>query len=262
MISDSRISWIFPNGTRETYDFSQKIFQLQNSLDVLGYCGDSFFCLMNLSQIISYLNNSTVFTNSNSFLAKKNMIFKILEDSLNLYPSSVEQDFTIYWNSLIGNEFYSHGFRYLKKNGILKDKKIKFPTTMKWVFYDGSGGKYYFKALKNLNFEDYNFSRTYFKALVDIIESKIDWQTGGPPQMISIRKEFNDIQSTSVIYNGRFYLHGIEDQLISDPVKVEYRDLDFNFYTADYKKRNNYTKSFKRKMNLENWRNSITKTSS
>jgi hypothetical protein len=256
MISDSKISWESP--TKFTYDYSQKIFHLNNSLDIFGYCGDSLFCLINISQIVSYLNNSTAFANTQSIQIKQNMIFKLLDDSIMNYPSEmITQDFTIYWNTLTSGEFYSHGFKYFKKRGILKDLKNKSPKDIGWIFYGGSGGKYYFKALENLNYRSNHFSRIYFKALIDVIESEIDWKTGGPPQMTTIREDENDIISTSFIYKGRYYLHGTEDILLSNSNKIEYRDLDFNFYYKDVI-RNNYTGSFVRnEESLIKWKENI-----
>ncbi len=264
MISDSRITWTDPkNNVLHSYDYSQKIFRLQNSLDILGYCGDSFFCLLNLSQMVSYLNYSKKFTESKDANTKLNIIKELLENSLKTYPNEVlNQDFTIYWNTLFDNEFISYRFVYSHKVKLFNVVPNKIPDEMIWVFYDGSGGKYFYKALDNLNYRDNNYSRTYFKALVDIIQSEIDNKTGGSPQMISLRMTENDIQTTSVIYKGDYYIHGILDHHLSDEKNVEYRDLDFNYYTEDGTKRNNYSETFNRKQPLLEWKKSTLQNAS
>lgn len=256
MISDSRITWTDEkNNVIYSYDYSQKIFRLHNSLDVLGYCGDSFFCLLNLSQMVSYLNFSKRFSESNDVNTKLNIINELLENSLQTYPKeTLNQDFTIYWNTLIDDDFFSYRFVYSHKTRLINPIQNQIPDEMKWVFYDGSGGKYFYSALENLNYRNNNYSRTYFKALVDIIESDIDQKTGGAPQMISLRMHEKDIQTTSIIYKGAYYLHGILDNHLSDEKNIEYRDLDFNFYKVEGTKRNKYTGTFNRKESLTDWK--------
>lgn len=259
MVSDSRVSWDLKNNTRIEYNFSQKLFHLHESNDVFGYCGDSGFCLSNLLQIVFYLNNSIQFSASQDFDTKRNILYDLIDKNLKHYPAiAITESFTIYWNSFLDKAFYSHKFVYNKITEELSDHSIKLPIKMSYVFYDGSGGKYYYKALENLDYKNNNYSRVYFKALNDIIESQIDQKTGGPPQMISVSSN-KGLLSTSFLFEKVYYLFGIEDMYISNTEKVEYRDTDFNYRTSDGKIRNNYSKSYIRKLDIQSWKTSTLK---
>lgn len=239
MISDSRITW---QNTTSKFDYSQKLFRLDKSLDVFGYCGDSLFCLAILSQITSYLNHSTDFQNSKAIINKKNIIFSLLEDSLSQYPEKlISENFRIYWNSIFKDELYCFKYSFDIKTGRFEDKSIPIDSTTSLVFSDGSGKTQYDSELGKL---DSKFSRSYFKALANVIENSLDIKTGGPPQMLSLRLFNKDIQATSFLYNKKYFLNGVHDKYSSNIDKVEFRDMDFNFLTPDGKVRNNYKGSF------------------
>lgn len=268
MVSDSRMSWT-SDGANVTgiFNNSQKIFRLNDSLDVIGYCGDSLFCLSNISQIVSYINNSTLFSSSNDISLKENMLQSLLDSSLAEYPENIlTQDFTIYFNSFTNENFYSSKFSYDNTSKALVCTRIDFNNTVtSLVFHDGSGDKFYKSALTNLKcVTDQNGkyisdnSRTYFKALMDVIDSGVDPKTGGPPQMIIIRESEADLQSISFLYNGKYYLNGIHDIYDSNTLKVEYKDTDFNFRTPDGKIRNNFTGSYVRLKELPQWKMHVT----
>ena len=266
MLSDSRVSWkgsLEPN-IRNKYDNTQKIFYLKNSIDVFGYCGDIQFGFSIISQIISYLDISVDFTSSNDIVAKKQIIENLLVEKSNNYPAlELSGGFKIFWNSLTNNQLFSFAFGLSKNGEIIEPEIFTFPIVTGLVFYDGSGGKYYESALRNLgtvtNEKETlnNYSRNYFKALADVIESSIDPKTGGSPQMISIRLHEKDIKPVGFMFNSSYYIFGIEDKHNVDLSKTEFRDLNYNFLKPDGTTNNNYRDSYTRKLNLVEWKETV-----
>jgi len=250
MISDSRITWV-DNTSKQivsSYDYSQKIFKLENSLDIFGYCGDSLFCLSNISQIISYLRTSQEYINALSIYRKITIIYEIINNSLSDYPESeIRQNFTVYLNTIFNNQFYSHKFFFMKDTGCFDHEKIEIPFTTGLVFKGGSGETLYGNILSKYLSELYPKARNYFKALVELIENQTDPKTGGPPQMCCLNLEKKSILSVGVLFNEKFYINGVHDLYLSDTEKVEFRDENFNFLTPDGKVRNNYKGSYRKK---------------
>ena len=98
MLSDSRIT--FSDG--KTFDFSQKIFRLKQSLDVFGYSGSSLFSLSYLSQLISNLDYSLKFRNSKDILEKQGIVTEMLNEAFKNFPKAeVKRESCIYWNTYI-----------------------------------------------------------------------------------------------------------------------------------------------------------------
>lgn len=250
MISDSRITWV-DNATKlviSSYDYSQKIYKLENSLDIFGYCGDSLFCLCNIAQIISYLRTSDEYINAPNIQRKITIIYELIEDSLNHYPESeISQDFTVYLNTIFDSQFYSHKFFFVKDTGVFDHEIINIPSATGLVFKGGSGETLYSNILSEHLPESYPASRNYFKALVELIESQNDPKTGGPPQMCCLHLESESILSVGIRFNKKFYMHGVHDLYLSNTEKVEFRDEDFNYLTPDGKERNNYKGSYRKK---------------
>ncbi len=60
--SDSRFSW----GKTEKYDYGRKVFALQNSPDILGYCGDVLYPSTILNQIMEMDKTGILFPHQSS----------------------------------------------------------------------------------------------------------------------------------------------------------------------------------------------------
>ncbi|CAI2767642.1 hypothetical protein [Flavobacterium collinsii] len=251
MISDSRISWTTdekPDIVVNKYDFSQKIFKIEDTLDIFGYCGDSLFCLSNISQIISYLRSSVDYREADAIEKRRNIIYSLIEDSINNYPGhEIRQSFRVYWNSIFGEELYSFKFFYKKNTGKFDVTQLEIPEKTGLVFKDGSGETFYGNELSTYYPSSEPTSRFFFKALVDVIEKEHDSKTGGPPQMACLNHFKKSITSVSILYKSKYYLNGVHDIYSSNGENVEFRDTDFNFLTPEGKTRNNYTGSFPKK---------------
>jgi len=164
----------------------------------------------------------------------------------------------VLWNSLHKEKLSSFCFKYKFDSKEFKCYENTIPLTTGLVFYEGSGRKFYLSALGNLRYrEGYNYSRTYFRALVDVIESMIDFKTGGPPQMITINQNIKSVVPSSILYKGHYYLNGVLDIFQSDLSDIEVRDCDFNYLTYDGKQRNNYNFTSIRKLELNDWKKKI-----
>ncbi|MGD9126789.1 MAG: hypothetical protein PVH19_05360 [Planctomycetia bacterium] len=192
--ADSRISW----NNLAKFDHGRKVFALQHSPDILGYCGDVLFPTMVLSQVTEMANQGLLFPLKASCKERFELIKEKLVQQFHKYPSMVKgivadvlKVIHISRNLDDNLKFECRLIEWSRSKG-WSGKEISMPSHSDILFVLGSGAKEF-----NANFDRYNkgpdrrTSRNVFHCFCDTLFNIKDISCGGAPQLVGIYRKPN-----------------------------------------------------------------------
>lgn len=209
LMSDSRFTWgVNPTG----YDYGRKLFALNNSPDILGYCGDVLFASQILSQIVGLDNEHMLFPINSDSETRSKIVLEQIAKQFSHYPQFARSKSFIYHISRDVNASF-HTYEYSNNNGLdswtVKELSAS-QAKSSLIFAAGSGAKEFrclYKSYQNGDIA--GTSRNIFQCFCDsLMHSKIP-SCGGSPQLVGLYRgeKFNGL-SFGIIYHGTRYFLG------------------------------------------------------
>jgi len=215
--ADSRISW--PDGSK--FDHCRKVYGLQNSPDVFGYCGDVLFPSIVLGQICEMADAGLLFSREASPEEKSTAILAKLVEQFLQYPSEVSnigRDFQILHLSKKNEgaaDFQAYQFEWRRGSGWIKQEK-RMPTQTETLYIGGSG-----RDLFSRTFQGYRnsaiagstdaVSQAVFQSICHTIGSGKEPTVGGPPQLVALFRGGPKSKASvkfGIIVNGQRFVFG------------------------------------------------------
>lgn len=225
--ADSRVSW----GDIAVFDHGRKVFALQHSPDILGYCGDVLFPTMVLSQITEMADRGLLFSPQASCKERFESIKEKLVHQFHKYPRMVKkitadilQIIHISRNKIDNLKFECRLINWTRKNGwSVKDKTM--PSESRILFVLGSGTKEFNENYKRYNEgPDSGTSRNVFHCFCDTLFNIKDDNCGGAPQLVGVyRKPDSSAITFGIIKDKRRYFLGAQIDNDVDFTGIEWR---------------------------------------
>ncbi|MFD2937439.1 hypothetical protein [Spirosoma flavum] len=228
--SDSRYSWDYPL----KYDYGRKVFALQNSPDILGYCGDVAYPTLILNQILEMDRNEILFPKQSTNVERSKILYKEIINKFVDYPSNVIMRNSLEIIHVSRDEetnFICNVYKWTKKNGweIIEQK---IPDSSDKVIILGSGHKeFYERYLEYYNGLNGKTSRALFQCLCHTLLKIKDLQCGGPPQLVGLYNKFNG-KNFGVIYENKRYFLGKEVEANEFINNIEWRNELFERFNG------------------------------
>lgn len=225
--SDSRISW----ASFFRWNYAKKVYALANTPDILGYCGDVLFTSQVLAQACNIADSGTLFDLDASCEEKFSKIAEVIKCVFEDYPNSKKESFSIIHCSRDDSirdcnyKFMCHVLSWSKKNG-WQEESINIPCISDKLGAFGSGAKFYNNLYINYKPHLGGLSAGFFTTLCDVINRKLDFKTGGAPQLVGIYKN-GPSKTFGVIFRGQRFLLGCKADPLSSPGAVEWRNEQF-----------------------------------
>ncbi len=209
--ADSRVSW----GHAANYDHGRKVFALQHSPDILGYCGDVLFPMMVLSQVTEMTDRGLFFPENASCKERFELIKEKLVHQFDKYPkmvrgivSDVFQIIHISRDLEDNLKFECRLIEWSRSKG-WSGKEIKMPENSDILFVLGSGANEFRDNYKRYNEgPDKGTSRSVFHCFCDTLFNIKDIACGGAPQLVGVyRKPGSSAITFGIIIDKiRYYL--------------------------------------------------------
>ena len=213
ILTDSRITW--PPSKASHWDAGQKAFHSHGTADIFGFCGDAFFPPYALRQMLDLTNSGLLFSRQDAAQFRHDQAMTVFRSAIENRHEVEIQDFTIVHGARDG-ELMSSRFRiwidrFNAKSGTWKNEELDLNTSYSHLCHiDGSGLtviKKYEKRWEGTSAE--GTSRAAFSAFCDALISEGDSHSGGPPQLVGIRRK-GVAHQFGIIWRGKRYLAGVE----------------------------------------------------
>lgn len=197
--ADSRISW----GNAANFDYGRKVFALQHSPDILGYCGDVLFPTMVLSQVSEMADRGLLFPPKPSCKERYELIKETIVHQFHKYPMMVKgivadvfQIIHISRDMDDNLKFECRLIEWSRSKG-WSGKEIAMPSHSDILFVLGSGAKEFNNNLNRYNeAPDRGTSRSVFHCFCDTLFNVKDIGCGGAPQLVGIYRKPNSTAIT------------------------------------------------------------------
>lgn len=212
--ADSRVSW----ANVANFDYGRKVFALQNSPDILGYCGDVLFPTMVLSQISEMADRGLLFPQKPSCKERFELIKEKLVHQFFKYPMMVKgivaDVFQVIHISRDLNDNMKFECRLIEwsRSKGWSGKEIAMPSHSDILFVLGSGAKEFNDNITRYNEgPDRGTSRSVFHCFCDTLFNIKDPGCGGAPQLVGIyRKPYSTAITFGVIKDTVRYFLGTQ----------------------------------------------------
>lgn len=232
--SDSRFSW----GKTKKYDYGRKVFALQNSPDILGYCGDVLYPTMILNQIIEMDKDGILFPNESTNRERVDILFHEIIKRFDAYPSDAAMNSSleiIHISRQKETDFICFVYKWTRNEGWTKSEQ-PIPETSDKVIILGSGKNEFFERyLDYYKGNNGKTSRALFQCLCHTLLKMQDLQCGGSPQLVGLYNRFNG-KNFGVVYDNKRYFLGRELEDGENLNKIEWRNELFERYDGSLKK--------------------------
>lgn len=225
--SDSRFSW--SNGKK--FDYGRKVFALQNSPDILGYCGDVAYPTLVLNQLLEMDRDRILFPKDTSHRERAEIIFNHITNHFHDYPKDnmINSLEIIHISRNFEIDFICFVYKWLKCSGWQMIEK-GIPNSSDKVIILGSGkNEYYRRYLEFYNSNNGKTSRALFQSFCHTLFKIQDLQCGGPPQLVGLYNRFNG-KNFGVIYDNRRFFLGKELTKSENLNSIEWRNELFERY--------------------------------
>lgn len=226
--ADSRISW----GNIANFDHERKVFALQHSPDILGYCGDVLFPTMVLSQVTEIADRGLLFPLKASCKERFELIKEKLVHQFHKYPRMVKgivvdvfQVIHISRDLDDNLKFECRQIEWSREKG-WSGKEIAMPSHSDILFVLGSGANEFKHNLKRYNKgPDRGTSRNMFHCFCDTLFNIKDITCGGAPQLVGVyRKPNSPAISFGIIKDKIRYFLGTQINNNVDFSCIEWRN--------------------------------------
>jgi hypothetical protein len=193
--SDSRVTWDKGN---TAWDRAKKVFAAATSPEIFGFCGDTHFSALAISQVIGAIDAGYLFHPDDSAQTKLAKVEQLIGMAWETYPQGkLEHETSIIH---VTREGSNTAARFWVKEHVLP-KSPRSPSLQSsaaamaplgqwsraWMAR-GSGGPLVMDSIDawNRRYSDRHTSRSVFKAFCEAIDCGDDKCSGGPPQLASL----------------------------------------------------------------------------
>lgn len=226
--SDSRFSW----GTTDKYDFGRKVFAMQNSPDIVGYCGDVLYPSLVISQIMDMDREGILFPQHATFVERSEILYKEISKQIAVYPTKVAMNNSLEIIHISRHkevDFKCFVYKWTNKKG-WENSEMPLPDRSDKILVLGSGkDEFYGRYLQYLNGNNGKTSRSLFQCLCHTLLKTKDLQCGGAPQLVGLYNRFNG-KNFGIVYNGNRFFLGKELEQGELVNNIEWRNELFERY--------------------------------
>ncbi|MBK1895227.1 hypothetical protein [Chryseobacterium paridis] len=227
--SDSRFSW--SDGRK--FDYGRKVYALQNSPDILGYCGDVLYPTVILTQLLDMDKDSILFPKNSSNRERVQIVFNQIKEKSAYYPESKLAKSIEIIHISRDNEIDFVCFIYkwtIETNWTISEQEI--PLASDKVIILGSGkDEFYNRYLDYLKGNNGKTSRALFQCLCHTLIDIKDLQCGGAPQLVGLYNKFNG-KNFGIIYKNQRYYLGTKIHKLEETSNLEWRNELFERYNG------------------------------
>lgn len=241
--SDSRVTW---DDGRTAWDCGKKVFASATSPEIFGYCGDTRFAALVISQIIGAIDAGYLFHPEDSAQKKLLKVQQMIGMAWETFPQKhLVCDTNIIHVTREGNNVAS---RFWMQEHVLT--KLPNPVAMRssvaemaplgecsraWLAR-GSGGAHVLDSINTWNkrYADRHTSRAVFKAFCEAIDSGNDQFSGGPPQLASLFR-IGPGRPHGVIWRNRRFFEGLPTITQTAKSGVPWRNNSFEIVDSKTK---------------------------
>lgn len=233
--SDSRVTW---DDGRISWDRGKKVFASSTSPEIFGYCGDTRFAALAISQIIGAIDAGYLFHPDDSALTKLLKVKQLIGMAWETFP----QEHLVCETSIVHvtREGSNVASRFWMQEHLLpkspKSLAMHSPAaamaplgewSRAWLAR-GSGGAHVLDSIEvwNRRYSDRHTSRSVFKAFCEAIDSSPDKFSGGPPQLASLFR-IGAGRPHGVIWKNRRYFEGLPTVSQTAKTGVPWRNNSF-----------------------------------
>lgn len=222
IVSDSRVTWL-PSKRPQQWDQGRKTFACRTQPFIFGYCGDVGFPAVALPQVIETIDAGLVrLVPNRPYGAVGSLLRRTWLD----YPPTQRADSHILVAHRLGtgmrSVFSLAVFSYFTKTGTWARISPAMPRGSAKLLIEGSGAPAMRKA-KRLWDESVhgNTSRAVYSAFCEGLRSGEDPNSGGGPQLVSLRRIGNGL-TFGTVYNSERYYAGARVRRIDVAPGVEW----------------------------------------
>lgn len=193
--ADSRVTW---DEGRTAWDRGKKVFTSATSPEIFGYCGDTRFAALVISQVVGAIDAGYLFHPDDDVQAKLSKVQQVIAMAWETFPEQHLQ----YETSIVHltREGSNVSARFWMQEHVLPKslKRLAMRSSSPHVapmgepsrvwLARGTGRENVLDSIDSWNrrYSDRHTSRAVFKAFCDAITNGNDKFTGGPPQLASI----------------------------------------------------------------------------
>lgn len=232
MASDSRIS-----NKYNSYDYSQKLFALKCTPDILGYCGETIFTSQCLSRLTSICDEGHLLCDNMTFSERSDIIFAEIQKDYERYNLNNERIKIYHIGRELNKTFCACEYACDGKKWDKQNISTDYSKSTK-LFCEGSGSTEYekrFRYFEKGNNED--TSRNYFHCFCDILKDIKDSYTGGNPQLVGLYDgKYNGMYHGTII-GGKTYYKAIEIDNVYNMSGIRWYNEKFEICDFNSKKK-------------------------
>jgi hypothetical protein len=214
--TDSRISWRVKKDELLKWDGGMKVYSTSNYPHIFGFCGDSQFAPLVLSQIVAAIDSGSLISPGDTVEVKSEKVGQLISIAWAQFPKTqLSYDTSIVHVFRQGEGVDSRFWLTEYKVAKGKESAQRVGPTMaplgkysqSWYAL-GTGADTVISNIEwwNRRYSDRHTSRAVFKAFCESLRSEADEYSGGPPQLASLYRIGNG-RPHGVIWNdARYYL--------------------------------------------------------
>lgn len=231
--SDSRLTW--DNGST-AWDCGKKVFASVTEPEIFGFCGDSRFAALVLSQAIGAIDSRLLFQPEDTVQIKLEKVRQLFAMAWQTFP---KQHLTCSTSILhvsregegVKSRFWLQEHHFNGTTGRMwSEAALSAPFgeySRAWVIR-GTGSDGVMKSIdaRNRRYQDRHTSRAVFKAFCDSLREEIDTNSGGPPQLVSLYRIGNG-RPHGVIWENKRYFEGLPTLWNAQKDEVPWRNDSF-----------------------------------
>lgn len=241
--SDSRVTW---DDGRTAWDRGKKVFTSATSPEIFGYCGDTRFAALVISQVVGAIDAGYLFHPDDSAQTKLLKVEQMIGMAWDTFP----HEHLVCETSIIHvtREGCNVASRFWMQEHVLP-KSLK-PLAMRssvatmaplgewsraWLAR-GTGGAHVLDSIDTWNrrYADRHTSRSVFKAFCEAIGSGHDKFSGGPPQLASLFR-IGAGRPHGVIWGNKRYFEGLPTVAQTSKTGVQWRNNSFEIVDSKTK---------------------------
>jgi hypothetical protein len=206
IVSDSRVTWL-PSKRPQRWDRGRKTFACRTQPFIFGYWGDVGFPAMALPQVIETMDASLIrLVPNRPYGAVGSLLRRVWLD----YPTTLRSDSHILVAHRLGigmrSVFSLAVFSYVAETGTWTRTSPAMPSDSAKLLIEGSGAPAMRKAKQLWDASVHgNTSRAVYSAFCEGLRSGEDPNSGGGPQVVSLRRIGNGLTFGTVYNSQRYY---------------------------------------------------------
>lgn len=243
--SDSRVTW---DDGRTSWDRGKKVFASATYPEVFGYCGDTRFAALVISQVVGAVDAGYLFHPGDDAKAKLSKVRQVVGMAWETFPQKeLGFETSIIHVTRDGSEASSRFWmqehvlpKSLEPLGMRSSIPEMAPLgawSRAWLAR-GTGGVGVLDSISTWNkrYSDRHTSRSVFKAFCEAISSGQDEFSGGPPQLASIFR-IGSGRPHGVIWNGQRFFEGLPSISQAPKEGIPWRNNSFEIVSPRTKTR-------------------------